>query len=891
MTSAESGASCGAAFGPAAAVALAVASCLPLAALPAAAQNRPAAGRLAVTVADPSGAVIPGAEVTLIRQEAGQPASRPRTVKTSAAGVASLDDLAPGRYTLVAAFPGFEAVTVPDLEVRAGESERAVTLPIQQVVEDLVVERDGRSASLDPRGSAFSTVLTREQIDALPDDPDELEAVLRAMAPPGASLRVDGFSGGRLPPKEQIRSIRLPRMDAMAAQYHGGMQGALHIEIMTRPGGGPLSGSIDFTVRDDALNARNPFTPAKGDEGLRQGGVTLSGGIVPDRSSFSVTVQRASAFDSGSLLAATPAGRLAGAVRQPSDRLNVFARFDQATSGDRALRVTFDQASLERRNLGVGGFDLDERGYADESTTRTLRVSENGPVSRRFFSESRLQIRWSDSETTSDVEAPAIRVLDAFTSGGAQRRGGRHRVELEAGTDLDYVRGSHSMRAGLLVEGGRYRADDIANYLGTWTYASLADYKAGRPSNFTRRIGDPATEFSNLQAGAYVQDDWRVVASLLVSYGVRFEAQTLMPARRHLQPRVSVSWSPLESGRTTFRGGWGAFSDWLGTSTWEQTLRFDGVRQQEINVVSPAFDVLDPAVAALPSNRYQFGDGLVLPESVAMNAGVDQQVGDGLRLTATYTLRRGSGLLRGRNLNARANGIRPDPSFANVVEVVGDAEARVHSLGLGATFIKLDWRQTFMSAHYVRVAAESNTTGPFGLPAGGDPGGEWGPASPAHQFSAMFNTRPFGGLGIAVNMRGASGAPYDITTGTDDNGDGVFNDRPAGTPRNAARTPAQWDLGLRVSYAIGFGGPRDRAPGGGATMVMIGRGGGGGMPGGVSGGPNDSRYRIELYAASQNVTNHANYVGYSGVLTSPFFGQPTNVMNPRKVELGVRFGF
>ncbi len=93
-------------------------------------------------------------------------------------------------------------------------------------------------------------------------------------------------------------------------------------------------------------------------------------------------------------------------------------------------------------------------------------------------------------------------MLDAFTSGGAQRRGGSRAVDFEAATDLDYVRGVHSMRAGVLLEGGRYRSDDAANYFGTYTFASLRDYEAGRPSNFTRRTGLPDVEYGNLQAGA-----------------------------------------------------------------------------------------------------------------------------------------------------------------------------------------------------------------------------------------------------------------------------------------------------------------------------------------------------------------------------------------------------
>jgi len=142
-------------------------------------------------------------------------------------------------------------------------------------------------------------------------------------------------------------------------------------------------------------------------------------------------------------------------------------------------------------------------------------------------------------------------------------------------------------------------------------------------------------------------------------------------------------------------------------------------------------------------------------------------------------------------------------------------------------------------------------------------------------------------------VRMQSGSPYNITTGLDDNSDGVFSDRPAGVGRNAALTAWQWDIGARLSYAIGFG-PQRQTGGGGGTQVMVAIGGsGGGMPaGGISvSGASDKRFRLEFYASAQNLTNHDNYTGYSGVMTSPFFGQPTTVLNPRKIELGARFGF
>jgi hypothetical protein len=259
-------------------------------------------------------------------------------------------------------------------------------------------------------------------------------------------------------------------------------------------------------------------------------------------------------------------------------------------------------------------------------------------------------------------------------------------------------------------------------------------------------------------------------------------------------------------------------------------------------------------------------------------------------VSTTYSYRRGLTLLRGRNLNAPVNGTRPDLAFSNVVDVVNDAESRSHSLMFHGNLMLLEQRQTFLMVFYALTATETNSTGAFSLPASGDDlDGEWGPSVPRHRAGAMFSTNPFANFGVAVNLRAASGSPYTTTTGTDVNGDGVFTDRPDGVGRNTELTASEWDVGLRLSYTFGFGGPRQA--GGGGVAVVVRSGEGGGMPTGGISRRGEDRYRIEIYAAAQNITNHANYIGYSGVITSPFFGTPTNVRNPRKIELGMRFGF
>lgn len=859
------------------------------------AQTPQATGRLLVTVVDQTGAVLPTATVAIVGQEAATRASAVPPVTASDTGLATLEGLAQGRYTLQVEFPGFETATVRDVRVRAGDTRRTVTLRLKKLEDQVTVGRDGQTSGLDPRGNAFSTVLTREMIEALPDDPEEMEAVLKAMSPPGSQIRIDGFTGGRMPPKSQIRSIRLPRMDSFAAQNHGGMQGMMHIDIMTMPGAGPLRGSIDTSFQDDALNARNPFMPVKAEEQFRQYGMNLAGTIRPNKTSFSLNVGGTTQYTSPTLLAVLPDGSTAtDTLRTPTDSLMFNARLDHAINNDHAIRVSVDRTQRESRNQGIGGFNLLDRAFTQDSTTTTLRMSENGPIGRRMFSESRLQFIWGSSSSSSLIEAPTMRVLDAFTSGGAQMKGGQDRFDFEAATDLDYVSGAHSWRTGLLVEAGRYRSDDISNYLGTYTFASLADYRAGRPMSYSRRIGDPNLTYSRWQAAAYLQDDWRASRSLMVSAGVRAGFQSLTGDQLNVSPRLNLAWSPLRSGKLTLRTGYGYFYDWISSDLYKQTLQVDGFRQKELNVLNPSYPAVPQDGPSTVTNQYLWSDDLALPAGHRMHVGVDRTLTENQRVNVTYSRSWGQGQLRGRNLNTPSGGVRPNPGFANILTLVSDAETRTESINVGWNLTKFDWKQSFFFINYTWMKSETNTTGAFSVPANGDNlDTEWGPAmgDVRHRAGASFSLRPTPNLSVSMNVRAQSGSPYNVTTGRDDNGDGLFNDRPAGVKRNSARTAAQWDLGGRISYAWGFGTRGQTSGGGGTQTVMIGGGGGGGMAAGFGGGAADKRFRIELYLSAQNLLNRANYVGYSGVITSPFFGQPTNVMNPRKLQMGLRFGF
>src|SRR5262249_26270702 len=148
-------------------------------------------------------------------------------------------------------------------------------------------------------------------------------------------------------------------------------------------------------------------------------------------------------------------------------RNNTFINgsFDYAITRDQTLRIGYNRTRFENTNLGVGSYDLPERAYSTEDTNHNLRIQEAGPLGRRFFINTRVMIGVADNESHSSVEQITYRVNDAFNSGGAQVAGGRHSRNFNASSDLDYVRGIHSVRVGLQFDGGWHRSDDRQNYL------------------------------------------------------------------------------------------------------------------------------------------------------------------------------------------------------------------------------------------------------------------------------------------------------------------------------------------------------------------------------------------------------------------------------------------
>ncbi len=262
------------------------------------------------------------------------------------------------------------------------------------------------------------------------------------------------------------------------------------------------------------------------------------------------------------------------------------------------------------------------------------------------------------------------------------------------------------------------------------------------------------------------------------------------------------------------------FFDWFDALAYEQGVQLDGTHQQIEAIVAPGYP--DPAAGgfaiALPAGRVQFAPELTQPTLKEAMAGVEQQLPGALRLNAMYIRRRGSSLLRGVNVNApRADLTRPDPQSGTVTEIRSTASSAVDLISVSLNVAHPE-RRIFVAANYTFGRSIDQTDSLFSLPAdNGNLGAERGPslADARHRFMSLVNVPLKQRFRLASSVRVQSALPYDITTGRDDNGDTVSNDRPAGVTRNTGRGSAQIDVGLRVSWSLGCAATapiRSRAP-------------------------------------------------------------------------------
>src|SRR5712692_920147 len=612
-------------------------------------------------ISDEFGAAIVGATVTLT-----DASGTAKTAATNSDGVYTFTGLAPGKYTIHAIGTGFALSTDTAVDVAAGRRDPVnISLKIAAIESQVKVNANA-PLSTDTNNNANQTVISGRDLDALPDDPDELAAALQALAGPsigpnGGQIFIDGFSAGNMPPKESIREIRI-NQNPFSAEND---QPSARIEILTKPGTDKLRGNLNLNFNDESLNSRNPFaissskrTPFQ----IRQFGGNLSGPLKKGKASFFLKANR-NETDDNELVRATILDpsfnfvQIGQGVLVPRRFTNFSPRLDYAINARNTLVARYSFNHNVQQNVGVGGFSLPERGYNNSSTSQVFQVTETAVLNATTVNETRFQFNHNRFESLANT-IPALSVSGAFLGGGSQ--GGHsintsNRWELSNFTQIQ--KGTHTIKFGGRVRGVSITDTNPFNFGGQWSFnggvtglTSLQRYQrtlqlmsqgfnaaqiraqGGGAATFSIYAGNPLATVSQFDIEPYIQDDWRYKPNLTFSYGLRYEIQNNAGSKLDFAPRVAVAWSPgaansTKPPKTVIRAGAGIFYNRFSESQTLLAHRFNGVSELIYSFAEPlkqngaAYTVAeqaDPAVSAIFTLLNSFGcaNGTATPDCI-----------------------------------------------------------------------------------------------------------------------------------------------------------------------------------------------------------------------------------------------------------------------------------
>ena len=610
-------------------------------------------------VTDESGALVPHASVT-VSNAAG-------TVKTGTSGddgSYSISGLAPGQYSVQASSPGLKQATpfAVDLATTPNATANLQMQVVAEKQEVTVQENAGPQVSVDPSQNAGALVLRGTDLQALSDDPDDLQADLQALAgpsagPSGGQIYIDGFTGGTLPSKDSIREIRI-NQNPFSPEYD--KLGYGRIEILTKPGTDKLHGNAFADFGDAIWDARNPFAAQKAPFLQRNFGGTLSDAL-GKKASFFLDVQDRD-IDNGNIIngfnvnpttfMSTPFNSVFSA---PQNRFRISPRVDYQLSTNNTLTLRYGYTRNNLLDQGAGNLSLLTNAYHALDTDNTVQIIDTQVINTQIINETRFQLYHTQDNEMANNDLPGVTVLGAFNGGGAQvgrTTDTENHYELQNYTTVS--KGAHTIKFGVRTRavtinnfspsnfGGSYYFQggtpgglncDLASNAGCSSLSSIELYsdtlafiqmnplltgaaqamalqqRGLGPSEFTITQGSVLTNVNMVDVGAFVGDDWRMKPNFTLSYGLRFETQTDIHDWHDWAPRIGFAWAPGQSKTnprpaTVFRGGFGIFYDRVSEQNIETAYRygtdFPEYEQQQYVITQSAANPIPYPITVTP---------------------------------------------------------------------------------------------------------------------------------------------------------------------------------------------------------------------------------------------------------------------------------------------------
>jgi hypothetical protein len=887
------------------------------------------AGSLRGRVTDPTGALIPGATVSLT---AGATALH---VQSASDGTYIFKTVPPGSYTLEADAPGFAHFTKAKVVLASGQA-RELSIPLVIATEQQNVEVTSHTAgvSTNAEENSSAVVIKGNDLDALSDDPSELQNELQALAGPsagpnGGEIYIDGFSGGQLPPKSSIREIRI-NQNPFSAEFD--RIGYGRIEILTKPGSDKFSGHVSSIGSQSSWNTADPLVKQQPSYYLWFAQADVNGPLNKHASYFA-NFFHTDRQNQAIIVAVNPANTSATineAVPNPAFYTAASPRVDFQLGKSNTLSIRDAFNRFTSTGNGPGQLNLPEQASNVSNTENDIQISDTIVVNTHLINETHFQWRRIRNSMVPSFLTPTVTVEGAFTTGGSNGGAPRdHQDDFELQNYSTANLGAHTLRFGARVRSYRDANYSSAGANGSYFFTSVPQYLAGTPAQYQATvIQNPLARALLFDGALFYQDEWRFRPYLTLSDGLRFETQNRIHDHADFGPRLAIAWAPWHQGtkppKTVIRAGYGWFYDRFtvptsfgggGAPYLIQAIHNNGINQRQYVVNNPSF--YDPTKAAPPSSIvgatgsiptiYSIDPHFHAALSMQGGIGVDQQIRK-LTFNVSYLFTRGIHQYFTDNITAPDF----DPSTYSLTSTTPSVYN--YQFQSGGIFkqqqvivsANLKLKKFSLNGNYTYNIAHSDTQGVNFIPSvAQNPSLDYGRPSfgiTSRLFFLGTWNLPHSII-LAPLIAAQSGTPYNIVTGSDLTGNNQFNARPTfGTcgapnvistpygcldanpvgkgeqivPFSLGSGPANFVMHMRVSKAIGIG-PRIKGANGNNQMQGNTGVNGRGLSAGQAPPKIDAeiprKYSLTLAVAAINAFNIVNLGPPNGTLSSPLFGK------------------
>jgi hypothetical protein len=893
-------------------------------------QHCPDGLRIEGTVLDPTGAALPNATI----------AANKTATTTDATGHYLLPCVAANAAHLSATAPGFSTNNLP-LHGRAGETLHLdFHLAIATVNTNVEVTDVDDATSLDADHGIGTHTLTQKDIAQLADDPDDFQRELQILAaanggaPGAARITVDGFqNSSALPPKASIARI-VTAPDLFSTEYDTPPYAGGRVEIYTKPGASAYHGALFLTDSDGSFNATDPFSTIATPASKRRYGFELSGPITKTRSDFFLALEKRDINEFNvvkdfTLDSDTNETDLHQTVSAPQRLWIASARADwQATKSD-VFTASFAANTNNRTNQGIGGLVLEDAGYDATVSEYDLRLTNTQTISVNLLHETHAAWTWKDTAQSPLSTAPSLNVAGFFLGGGSasQYLNDRER-NLEVDDDYIYTHKKQTWKIGAQSLGIFVHETDPNTFNGAFTFAggtapvldasnnptgatttisgleqyrrALLNLPGGTPTTYSVTTGTALVPFTQWQLALYAEDTAKLNRRVSLSGGLRYALQTTPISTANFAPRAGLAWAVDKHSKTVIHLHAGLFSSVVPEAVATEAYRLNGTRQTEQIIYAPSFNAPTtpiPGSLDIATVRAPLRDLSQVP-SFQSGIGIEHDFPHHWHAQANFYSGESWGQLRSRNINAPLITDQTPLTLAGALaatrplapnENIFDFESTGHLSGK-VLFLGLDQHSYKRFAFFLgylnfNFTTDAPNNAGFAQSAYSNKGEAAAPDWQARQRLFFFgNYNLPEKISLSAQMDAQSGAPYNVTTGTDNNGDGVFNDRPsyASTPG-----PDAYATHFGLLTPDTFNGNLPRNIGTMPSLIHLDTN----LSRAFKIGKTDTARTLTLNARAANVLNHTNATAVSTIVSSPNFSQPVAAESARRLELGARFAF